>query len=98
MNTSGGVCVKFNGSGAVAISASFNVTSVTDNTTGDYTVNFTTAFSSANYAASLDSESEDKEKDKTADNLVQDIDDIKPNDIFRLQKGSSKDRYIIAKY
>lgn len=25
-------------------------------------------------------------------------DDIKPNDIFRLQKGSSNDRYIIAKY
>ncbi len=32
------------------ISASYNVTSLTDNATGDTTVNFTTSFSSANYA------------------------------------------------
>jgi hypothetical protein len=42
--------VNFNGSGVVAIRASFNVTSITDNGTGDYTVNFTTAMSDANYA------------------------------------------------
>lgn len=41
--------VNFNGTGTVAINASHNVTSITDNGTGDYTVNFTTAFSSANY-------------------------------------------------
>jgi hypothetical protein len=43
--------VNFNGTGTVAIRASFNVTSITDNGTGDYTVNFTTAMSDANYAA-----------------------------------------------
>jgi hypothetical protein len=32
--------VNFNGTGTVAIRASFNVSSITDNGTGDYTVNF----------------------------------------------------------
>lgn len=40
--------VKFTGSTG-AITASYNVTSVTRNATGDWTVNFTTAFSSAHY-------------------------------------------------
>lgn len=42
--------VNFNGSGVVAIRASYNVSSITDNGTGDYTVNFTTALADANYA------------------------------------------------
>ena len=42
--------VNFNGTGTVAIRASFNVSSITDNGTGDYTVNFTTALADANYA------------------------------------------------
>lgn len=42
--------VNFNGTGTVAIRASFNVTSITDNGTGDYTVNFTTAMVDANYS------------------------------------------------
>jgi hypothetical protein len=41
--------VNFNGTGTVAIRASGNVSSITDNGTGDYTVNFTTAMSDANY-------------------------------------------------
>lgn len=41
--------VNFNGTGTVSIRASFNVSSITDNGTGDYTVNFTTAMSDANY-------------------------------------------------
>ena len=41
--------VNFNGSGVVAIRASGNVSSITDNGTGDYTVNFTTAMPDANY-------------------------------------------------
>ena len=45
--------VTFNGTGTVAIGASYNVSSITDNGTGDYTVNFTTVFSSANYAYAL---------------------------------------------
>ena len=43
--------VNFNGTGTVAIRASGNVSSITDNGTGDYTVNFTTAMSDANYSA-----------------------------------------------
>ena len=43
--------VNFNGTGTVAIRASGNVSSITDNGTGDYTVNFTTALADANYSA-----------------------------------------------
>lgn len=42
--------VNFNGIGTVAIRASGNVSSITDNGVGDYTVNFTTAMQDANYA------------------------------------------------
>ena len=42
--------VNFNGTGTVAIRASGNVTSITDNDTGDYTINFTTAMPDANYS------------------------------------------------
>lgn len=42
--------VNFNGTSTVAIKASGNVSSITDNGTGDYTVNFTTAMADANYA------------------------------------------------
>ena len=41
--------VNFNGTGTVAIRDSYNVSSITDNGTGNYTVNFSTAFSNANY-------------------------------------------------
>jgi hypothetical protein len=44
--------VNFNGTGTVAIRASYNVSSITDNGTGDYTVNFTNALANANYSAS----------------------------------------------
>ena len=43
--------VNFNGTGTVAIRDSGNVSSITDNGTGDYTVNFSTAMSDANYAS-----------------------------------------------
>jgi hypothetical protein len=42
--------VTFNGTGTVAIRASFNVSSITDNGTGNYTVNFTTAMPDTNYS------------------------------------------------
>ena len=42
--------VNFNGTSTVAIRASYNVSSITDNGTGDYTVNFTTALADANYS------------------------------------------------
>ena len=43
--------VNFDGTGTPAIRASFNVTSITDNGTGDYTINITTAMPDANYSA-----------------------------------------------
>jgi hypothetical protein len=42
--------VNFNGTGTVAIRASGNVSSITDNGTGNYTVNFTTAMPDADYS------------------------------------------------
>lgn len=42
--------VNFTGTGTVAIKASGNVSSITDNGTGDYTVTFTTAMPNTNYA------------------------------------------------
>jgi len=42
--------VNFNGTGTVAIRASGNITSITDNGTGNYTVNFTNAMPDADYS------------------------------------------------
>jgi len=42
--------VNFNGTGTVAIRASGNVSSITDNGTGDYTVNFTSNMPDSDYA------------------------------------------------
>jgi len=42
--------VNFNGTGTVAIRASGNVSSITDNGVGDYTINYTNAMPDANYA------------------------------------------------
>ena len=47
--------VNFDGTGTVAIRSSFNVSSITDNGTGDYTVNFTTAMPNTNYSANISS-------------------------------------------
>ena len=41
--------INFNGTGTVAIRDSFNVSSLTDNGTGNYTMNFSAAMSDANY-------------------------------------------------
>ena len=43
--------VNFNGTGTVAIRDDFNVSSITDNATGEYTINFSTAMPNANYCA-----------------------------------------------
>lgn len=45
--------VNFNGTGTVAIRASGNVTSITDNNTGDYTINFTTSMPDTNYSGQV---------------------------------------------
>ncbi|MEE3636353.1 hypothetical protein UIA24_19170, partial [Pseudomonas sp. AL 58] len=43
--------VNFNGAGTVAIRSSLNVSSITDNGTGDYTVNLAVPMPNTNYAA-----------------------------------------------
>lgn len=43
--------VNFNGIGTIAIRASGNVSSITDNGVGDFTLNFTAAMPDANYTA-----------------------------------------------
>lgn len=47
--------VNFNGTGTVAIRASGNVSSITDNGVGNYTVNFTTAMPDDNYSVATSS-------------------------------------------
>jgi hypothetical protein len=50
-NEASGLCkawVNFNGTSTVTIRAQYNVSSITDNGTGDYTVNFATALADAN--------------------------------------------------
>jgi hypothetical protein len=42
--------VKFNGTSTVTINGSGNVSSITDNGTGNYTINFTTAMPDDNYS------------------------------------------------
>ena len=42
--------VNFNGTGTAAIRDSFNISSITDNSTGDFTINITTAMADANYS------------------------------------------------
>ena len=50
--------VNFNGTGTVAIRASGNVSSITDNGVGNYTVKFTTAMLDANYTVTTSSRQE----------------------------------------
>jgi hypothetical protein len=48
--------VNFNGTGTVAIRSSGNVSSITDNGTGDYTVNFSNNMPDGNYSVALGSQ------------------------------------------
>jgi hypothetical protein len=50
----------------VAIRASGNVSSITDNGTGDYTVNFTTAMPDANYSSVAGVQKDDGNNDANA--------------------------------
>jgi hypothetical protein len=43
--------IQYKGTSTQSIRASYNVSSVTVNGTGDYTINFTNAFADANYSA-----------------------------------------------
>jgi hypothetical protein len=67
--------VNFNGTGTVAIRASGNVSSITDNGAGDYTINFTNAMTDANYAVS----GSVKESDSGTTDALFKIDEIGSN-------------------
>ena len=58
--------VNFNGAGTIAIRASGNVTSLTDNGTADYTVNFTTAMPDANYCVAGSAQFDEANSDDNA--------------------------------
>lgn len=60
--------VNFNGTGTVAIRASGNVTSITDNGTGYYTLNFTTALPDGNYAPVISSNNTSSNSSVSNDN------------------------------
>jgi hypothetical protein len=47
--------VNFNGTGTVAIRSSFNVSTITDHSTGTYSVNFINSMPNANYSATIGS-------------------------------------------
>jgi len=51
--------VNFNGTSTVAIRASYNVSSITDNGVDDYTVNFSNALVDANYVTTISVNQED---------------------------------------
>ena len=49
VNGSAKAWITFNGTGTIATRNSFGVSSISDNSTGNYTVNFSNAFSAADY-------------------------------------------------
>jgi hypothetical protein len=58
--------INFNGTGTIAINDSDNVSSITDNGTGDYTVTYTEAMANANYSFALGAEA----KGSAADDVI----------------------------
>lgn len=62
--------VTWNGSTNV-INGSFNVTSITKNTTGDYTINFTTAMSNATYSVTTSAGSNNTTNGQAVLNVAQ---------------------------
>jgi hypothetical protein len=61
-NGSAKAWVNFDGTGTIATRDSFNVTSLTDNGTGDYTVTFTDAMGNANYVCNVNAGGADDAK------------------------------------
>lgn len=84
--------VNFNGTGTVAIRAAFNVSSITDNSVGNYTVNFSSAMPDALYAVVTGSANEANNRDSatnvitpaTGSVAIQHIEGFVPADASRL--------------
>lgn len=77
--------VNFNGTGAVAIRAAFNVSSITDNGVGDYTVNFTNVMADVDYSVVGSS------RGTAANSITMPVDDVSARTVtgFRLQTVNS---------
>jgi hypothetical protein len=86
--------VNFNGTGTVAIRQSGNVTSITDNGTGNYTINFTTAMVDADYAYAFG------ENDYTLGNAIYLPADTKSTTAFQVRtynsSGTAVDRSTVS--
>jgi hypothetical protein len=86
--------VNFDGTGTVAIRASFNVSSITDNGTGNYTVNFTTAMVDADYAYAFG------ESNFTLGNATHLFADLKTTTAFQVRtynsSGVAADRSMVS--
>ena len=54
VNGSAKAWVNFNGTGTIAARDSFNLSSLTDNGTGDYTHNFSSAMTNSNFSTATD--------------------------------------------
>lgn len=60
--------VNFNGTGTVAVRASYNVSSITDANTGEYGINFTSAFTDANFSTVVTAKVDDNNTIGTGNN------------------------------
>ena len=82
--------VNFNGTGTVAIRASGNVSSITDNGTGDYTVNFITAMTDVNYVAGMSAQNRDPNNDKNIPPIAERkaTSNIRSTSTFHIQVGN----------
>jgi len=58
--------INFNGTGTIAINDSHNISSITDNGTGDYTVTYSNAMGNTNYSFALSAEA----KGSSADDVI----------------------------
>jgi hypothetical protein len=76
--------VSFNGAGTVAIRASGNVSSITDNGVGQYTINFTTAMPDANYCVALSTTDLNSGGNSSQYAYVSDTSAVRTTSAFRL--------------
>jgi len=83
--------VNFNGTGTVAIRASFNVSSITDNGAGDYTVNFTNAMADANYAVALGSRAANGDTNSTCSIYFRSVaySSVQTTSLIRINTGTA---------
>ena len=82
--------VNFNGTGTVAIRSSYNVSSITDNGTGDYTSNFITAMNDADYMYNFNVASNGLSSNASmARKAARDISQTKTTSAFRFYTGVS---------